>query len=135
VGLVHGDFHLGNVLVTDSGKIDRVIDWDLALTARLPLWDVLTLLSHEDFERGLKWSKAYGQAVERCFDNLAIKGKIAGYIECLELDIWDLLAAIATYPVVILSNKMRFGDGVENVVLDGLGDVLQTMRHYYDPGP
>lgn len=45
-GLVHGDFHLRNLLVDDrSGTVEAVVDWELA-TLGDPLADVGTLLAY-----------------------------------------------------------------------------------------
>lgn len=43
VGILHGDYHLGNVIVTTTGELSAIVDWELA-TIGEPILDLAHLL-------------------------------------------------------------------------------------------
>jgi aminoglycoside phosphotransferase (APT) family kinase protein len=45
ITLVHGDYHLANVIFTETGHVAAIVDWELA-TLGDPLVDLAVLLSH-----------------------------------------------------------------------------------------
>jgi aminoglycoside phosphotransferase (APT) family kinase protein len=49
-GLAHGDFAVGNLLLT-GGRLSGVIDWERAGTGRLPLVDLFNFVLHEYWAR------------------------------------------------------------------------------------
>jgi aminoglycoside phosphotransferase (APT) family kinase protein len=123
---LHGDFHRGNVLLDPTGAVVRVVDWDLAVSVGPPVWDLMRLRGHDLFESaGLPWCEAYRQGVRALVDIPA--PSVASHVVALGLTRADLWYGALTYPLFQLRNKMRYGDKRAQVILAGLGPVLEDV--------
>jgi aminoglycoside phosphotransferase (APT) family kinase protein len=98
VTLVHGDFGVANLILSDRGKVEGVLDWELSTTGD-PLADVGTLLIYLDRDI---WRGDYG-SVER-------EGMIRRYAEMMKLD----LSAIEFYVALANWKLACIGVGVKN---------------------
>ena len=58
--LNHGDLRLKNVMVDDRGQIVALIDWDEAIAASGPAWDLSIALHDLDVEEKQAFAEGYG---------------------------------------------------------------------------
>jgi len=94
----HGDFWQGNLLADARGRVQGVLDWDLAVPCGWPLLDLLLLL----LTSRNRWrvSRHFGQAiVDRLLDrrlNALERRLVARYCDALDLDpaLWSALVAL-----------------------------------------
>lgn len=123
-GPCHGDFHLGNILLDESGKL-HLVDWDLARSDALPLWDAINLEVHFKFEKNVKWSTALATTWEESIDNP--QGRLCDYIKHHNYSEEAIRLAFMTYPILQWHNKMIYGDAKGNVITEGLSSVLSRI--------
>jgi len=116
--LVHGDFRMENILMDTDMKVQKVIDWDLAMLKGFPLWDVFSLLIDIRFMKGGSWSLAYKGAVEECLRLKKENGAFARYLEAMGIGDADFWLSALTFPLVQLYYKMNSGDQHPAVIID-----------------
>ena len=125
--VVHGDYHRNNILWDGDQRIDRVIDWDLAVLSGLPAWDVLTLFSVDAFQGKETWAEAYLKAARTCLDRQAIDGAMGTYLDAIGLRRRDVWCAILTFPMLQLRHKLAGVERRKNVIMDGLLPVFAAL--------
>jgi len=108
---VHGDFHAGNVIVRADGKGLYLKDWDLYRSQFLPVYDVLSLLTIEKYNRVGSWPAAYGQAADHV--QSAQSAEWREYAKALDIDRADILIALLVFPIMQFDNltSLNVNDG------------------------
>ena len=124
---VHGDFHAGNAFMNPAGTVTCVTDWDLALQGGLPVWDVLTFLIHDLTAAGRLWVDAYREASLLCLAVPCPEGAVQAYFDRVQPASGEIMLGILSLPAVHLRDKMTLGDGRSEYLLDGIGEVLDSL--------